>query len=285
MPILIVALVIGIILTTAAVIPLVNSYVDDTTDVYNNTNSTVSKLIGDSDYTITIDGTTYALEINDVDVTPTAQIGLVFTDLFNIVYNTSSGSQLFSSSDIAHTPITMTGDVTIEISGSDVTITYGTSTPQTEVTFEIEWGYIYDLTGDYGMYRLYNTSKTIYVNSIDDICGANVLGTTSDWFIYEGANVRTLVSEESTTATYTLTEVSGYNDLYTLSVGSNGSYAFVVDNNGSDYTVHPWIVIAPLEVTGHKPGSEYNSLIAILPMMAFIMLVVAAAAMIYSKKD
>lgn len=272
---------VSVILIGSVLMPVITDYDDDVKVVKNNTTSRLAALIGEDDHVITYTASTKALTIDGNDVTPTINRGVLYTDLFNILYQTIETNPLeFYNSD-TKSRVVVTNDFTATVEGKNVNIKYGTY----EHDFECSWLYMMDDNGTYGMFNLYNVNTTIYVNSINDLYGSNVLVTTSDWFSYVGDKV-SLVSGTETTATVTTTEVTGTKDIVAINVGGNGTgYAFEVDNSGTPYTVHPWIVIAPIEVTGY---SETNNavvpLLYALPVLLIVAIIVGVLALVYRSR-
>lgn len=275
---MIISLVIGVIMVVTAIIPLTNDYTDSTKELYNNA-ATSMAIVGDGEHTIIADAANMTLTIDGIEYTPTENRAVLMSDEINVLFQkTSNQIQIYSSKYSAGLR-TVTGTATITI--TDKSISFVDSTMND--TYDCEWIYIFDQDGKYGMITLYNQAKTYYVNSINDVRGANILSATADWFSYEGADVKLESGSTVSNVSYTLTPVSGYTDLYQITLGSNGNYSFEVDNSGTPYTVHPWVVVLPLEITAHKPGSEYNGLVSIIPLMAFVGLIAVAATMIYLK--
>lgn len=280
---MIVALVIGILLTTTAIIPLVNDYTSDNTTVYNQTVGTLSKLTGDEEIEVDF---TYSGKIITIDGTVVAQGNnklICMTDKF-VLYSADSTNILWN--DIDNNNIGPTGDITITIDGNNINVTdSATPTPESR-DYEVSWCFVPSLGGDYAMYANGNSAGSVYLNSVDQIYGSNWASTTSTWFSFKGLEVT--YGDEQLTAELPLTPVSGVSDVYTASIGggSSAEYTFTVDNSGTDYTVHPRFYAIPASVSGVNDDAKSNvALVAVIPMMAFIMLIVAAAAMIYGKKD
>lgn len=263
-------------MVTTAVIPLAEDYTDSTRELYNNTANSMA-IVGEGNHTIVANSTDMTLSIDGVSIVLTGSIAILMADQLNILYQNNQ-IQLFSSDYVSGFRV-LAGEITITITDNVVSVV----DTNIDTSYECEWIYLYDKDGKYGMVTAYNLSRTYYVNSIDDIRGSNLLVTTSDWFSYVGADVKLKSGGEVTNVQYTLDPVSGFTDLYTITVGSTGTYAFDVDNSGNAYTVHPWIIVVPLEVTAHKPSSSFVGLVSVIPLMAFVGLIAAAAAMIYFK--
>ena len=272
---------VAVIMIGALLMPIITDYDNDVKVVKNNTTSRLAALIGDEDHTITYTASTKALTIDGTDMTPTTNRGVLYTDLFNILYQINETNPIeFYNSDTKSRVVVST-DCTITITGKTVNVAYGTY----DHDFDCSWLYMMDNNGTFGMFNLYNLNTTLYINSLNDLHGSNVLVTTNDWFSYVGDKV-TLISGTDLTATVTTTPVSGTEDIVAISVGGNGTgYSFDVDNSGTPYTVHPWIVIAPIEVTGY---SETNNavipLLYTLPVLLIMAIIIGVLALVFRSK-
>lgn len=282
----IIGITVAIVVFSSVLVPIVGDYSNESKVVYNNPTTQVSKVV-DGEHTITIDGTTLAVEIDDVDVTPTGNTALVMSSGYNLLYQKSDSQiQLYNYTTLNTGFLVLNGDVEMTLSETSASIEYGAVDSRTTLELETEWAYIYDTNGEYGLYRSYNQNKTLYVNSIDDIRGSNILLTTHDWFSYVGEDVE-LLSGDSIKADYTLTPVSGMKDLYTISVGGTGTgYTFDVDNEGTPYTVHPWIIVAPIKVTA---VSDVNApvipLVEIIPILVILGILLSTIIFFISRKN
>lgn len=282
-PMLVVGIVVAVLISVCVLIPVIDTYTQDSKVVYNNPSATVSQVV-DGEHTIFIDGTDMSVKIDDVATTIASNNALIMSDALNLLYQKSDSQVQLYSNQHLYTYQVLTGDVEITITADEIEIEYGDDDRITE-TYDTVWTYIYDPNGTYGLYRMYNQQKTLYVNSIDDIRGSNILVTTHDWFSYVGEDV-TLLSGTETTATYTLTPVSGMKDLYTISVGGTGTgYSFEVDNSGTPYTVHPWMAVAPLQVTAYSDmDSTIVPLLNIIPLLVIIGIVLGVVGMIVYRR-
>lgn len=274
---------VAIILVGSFLMPIITDYDDDVKIVKNNTTTRLASAI-DGEHTMTYDATTKAVVLDGETVTPSFNRGLLFTDLFNLLYQIGSPTvvQLYSSTNLSTTFITIEDNLTVTINGHNINVAYGTES----LDFECEWGYILDADGEFAMFQLWNNKQTIYVNSVDQICGANILVTTHDWFSYTGADV-SLLSGTDLTADVTTGTVAGTDDIVSIEIGANGTgYMFDVDNNGTPYTVHPWIAIVPLEVTGYSDTNK--SILPIMysiPAMVILGILVSAAAIFLRSRE
>lgn len=249
---------VAIILVGSLLAPIIQDYDDDVKVVKNNVTNNLASVVGE-DHTITYTSSTGALAIDGESITLTGQTGILCSNQMNIIYNTAPNLQLFSSQHTSGV-VAISSDTTIEILGNKITITYATDTVE---EYACDWIYIYDADGDYGIYRLYNQNKTVYLNDPNQMRGSNILTTTSDWFSFIGNDVKLAVGESPIVADVTTGEVSGTKDIVSVNIGGSGTgYTFDVDNSGTPYTVHPWIYVVPNEVVGY---SEVNN--QIIPLM------------------
>lgn len=273
---------IAIILAGSLLVPIIQDYDDNAKVIKNNTTTNLAAVVGE-DHEIVFDYDTGALTIDDADKTPTAQLGVIVSDQMNIIYNTTPNLQLFSSQHPTGV-VSITSDATITIEDKKITITYATDTVE---EYTCEWIYLYDANGDYGIYRLYNQSKTVYLNDLNQMHGSNILTTTSDWFAFTGKDVTLASSTETVTADVTTGEVTGTKDILSISIGGNGTgYSFDVDNSGTDYTVHPWIYVVPNEVTGYSEvDNTIVPLMHALPILVIVAILVGTLAIFIRAKE
>lgn len=279
-PMIAISAFVVIVIMAGVLIPVVDDYRDTTVEKYNTTNGIMSKLSNESE-TIIYDAVNKTATINDVVVASGNSRVFCISDQFVL----QSGDTLLWN-DYEQVGVTATGDVTIDIvDGKTVTITDSADAPVSK-TYEVGWCFVASPDGDYRAIPNGTSTFITYLNSIDQIYGSNWLGTTSKWFSFEGSKV----TYDGTTidADYTLTPVTGVNDVYTavLGGGAAGEYSFVVDNSGSDYTCHPRFWIVPASVEGVKEGKEaINSLLGVIPVMVVIALLVAVVALVFRGRN
>ena len=278
---LILALVVGIILTGSMLVPIVNEFADDQKAVYNNSTGYMANAM-DGDGVLVVDTTSGSTVVTFNDVVVPITTGIYAQSDKFVVFG-SSGTTRLNDTDGAVSNISPATTLTITFTSGSATLAYG----DVEKTYELGWAFV--CSGSDGAYRSYstqNSTATYYLNNIDQLYGSNWITTTSEWFSYHGANV--IVGDEQITANYTLNEVSGYTNLYTLKIGggSASEYNFVVDNDGEDYTVNPRFMIVPASITAIKEdGAAALALIEALPIVVIIALVVMAAGALYTKRD
>ena len=292
MPILIVALVIGIIMATTAILPLASDYSEAKTfknDGYfymSNPSESISMVL--SDGVLTINGD--SVNPGDDQTYPDG-ISVLITE--NSIFR-YYGSELRSRGGLIgyHT----IGACELTFNNGALTGTY----LESGVTTTVNTTYT-DLT-------IISPNKTDivmckpvpqYVNSDSLISGAGVVNSPSQatkyWVAEFSGSIddgitgqlygqSTGVVPESThieNATINYVPVDTHKDLYKIN-----SITFDVVGEGGTDEITFTIYMTPSEVTAEPDNPDtYKNLIKIVPLMAFIMLVVAAAAMIISKRD
>lgn len=268
---------VAIILLAVLLVPVIDDVVDSESDKYNNGGGVVSKIVGDAPHHITVSGADRTVMVDDVDLTPASSAGLLYTDKCLIIWFPTN-MELYGEGITNFISINVDMDVTIE--NNTVVVKYGSTT----YTFDYSWAYLIDPNGDYGMFRYYNSSKTFYINNIDQIKGANYLATTASWYSYEGADVTYL--GDVVKADYVLNAVDGYENLYTLKAGSYGDYSFQIDNAGTPYEVHPWVIVAPLSVTGYSlVGQSLIPILSVIPILIIVSLLAGAVLFVRSRNN
>ena len=288
MPILIVSLVIGIIMVTAVILPLSSEYAEAKT--FTNQGRFYMDTSISDDVTITmnydiennvrswyIDGILLSYEENDDVIRPT----VVGTD--NFVFRTDGRSRGLNSA-------TGGTDYTVTVTSSSVVTGNKTGNAPLMVASTSETD---------NVMRYSSTSDAYLLGSSEIIaCGWTSLKisdeNTTDGVISFTGSIDDGVEITIYNGTYTFTasnvqinatEVNGYVDLYKFT-----SVTFdAVYNDGEADWVTPCtysVIVIPSEVVADPDNpAAYKSLVMVIPLMAFVVLVVAAAAMIYYKKD
>ena len=311
MPILIVALVIGIIMATTAILPLASDYseaktfknegyytmdpiTDDTNRVITWEKATPNK--------ITIDGVDFDMSFSENNKSYT----LIGSDSVVVRYEKETnltGVQMFSNitgstyTSFHTNTATDAGDkITITVNSSTVTVLTNGTSPFNKTANIGNDGYV--INGDNnGAYSFVMKKADIPAHVLGDseikFIGVSVAAGPTGIALYgtgtfdDGITLTTIYKADSVTSvTYsdpvpTYTEVTSYKDLYTLD-----KYNFTITYDTSTFDATYSYFIVPSEVTAEPDNPDtYKNLIKIVPLMAFIMLVVAAAAMINSKRD
>ena len=295
-PVLVVALVIGIVLVTSAVVPLASDYSDAKTfknvGYYDMTYTEENSVTAVWDHTkpneITINETSIPLTTADQFLPKTILCGddwlIRYSNggqsigFFIQYYGPSGASILASESEAA--------DMTITCASNSYSIATTHSTPKTASG---SYTYLYCVS-DNGDFVMKNSTEAAYVNGDTPILamgtsnvgnvpsvGISIEGTI-DLNLMDNRFRGTGISFSNENATYS--DVSNYKNLYTIekltATASDGG------TNTTDLTYNYFII--PAEVTADPDNpTAYKNLVKVVPLMAFIMLVVAAAGMVYLK--
>lgn len=293
-PVLVVALVIGIVLVTSAVVPLASDYSDAKTFTNEGFNRYTS-IDSSSEDTITIvwDHTKpHVITVNNTDVALSNMpnyTSLIFGQVFTfrcINIDVYSSIQLIGHNTASFLEVksTETNDLTIIANGGTLTATVGETT-KTE-TYDTLY-YPAD-NGSYIMKKpdvaayLKPDSNVIVANGITTIgsvgMGVYFTGNIEDGYSFSFFNrYADSASVDNVESVYS--EQDNYVDLVRLDKITfdltNGT-----DTNEATYSYF----LVPYEVTADPDNPvAYKNLVKVVPLMAFIMLVVAAAGMVYFK--
>ena len=292
-PVLVVALVIGIVLVTSAVVPLASDYSEAKTFknagyydmTYTETDNLVFKWESSTPNQVKVNDEVISLPQSDI-IAKTILCGDNW--LVRYAYESSlktfvqfygaSGSQVIAS-------VSAGTDITITCSNGSVSVENTASTPD---TFSATYTHLYVVSNS-GDLVMKTKDNPVYLNGDTPVVamGLSKVGTVSNvgiiingtiddgftWDIFRGTGVT--FSNEA--AVYT--EVADYLDLYSLEKLT----ATATNSTGSsDLTYSYFIVPAEVSADPDNPAA-YKNLVRVVPLMAFIMLVVAAAGMVYFK--
>ena len=303
MPILIVSLVIGIIMVTAVILPLSSEYAEAKTFT-NEGYFYMSQLDDESEYKLFWDHTKpYEVTINDTDViqlsgiTGYQAVTLVGSDKFTFRFFNATDNprvQLYGGAGFGFIGASVSSEIDMEVVVSNGSITF-TSTAESANTTTADLPsptYAITTAGDYVMKKANSPAYVLEDTSIIVLCGFTESGSASAG-VYASGTVEDGLeyvlfrpSSDSETAvfsneTITYTDVSGYVNLVSL---EKVDFSVTVTAGTLNPTYTYFIVPAEVSADPDNPAA-YKSLVMVIPLMAFVVLVVAAAAMIYYKKD
>ena len=265
----IVGLAVCVILVGSLLVPIISEAQDDQEVVYNNivNNSNYSKIVDDDlddvNMVIVWDTATQILTVDGSSLPLGWQNNTLFvSDQGSVRFNkdqTSNTSYMYIGGGGV---VTLTGPVTATIASGVITVTCGvdsyTITP-------IEWLFIPDSEGNYKNFRTNDPTKTLYVNSIDDIYFCGTTGAESIGLISGHGGSCTLwdvADDPSYDMTYTIERVQGYTDLYELVLSS---YAVSTDDLT---TFAPYYLMVPVEITAHTDvNSSIIGLLEVIPVL------------------
>lgn len=246
--------------------------------------------------TFSTDGTTATWSVDGVDQTEfrmskAGRVFLVMSDEFTLFFdqNVSGGVPVggisYKKNNVS---IGVNNILSCDVSMTDGVITCTsiiggeTSTP---ITTNSNWVFVAKDLGEYRSFNLSNfTSAKIYYTSINQIYGVNYVGTTGNvWFSFNGNNVK----YGDTSLKMNITSEKIGENVYSSTVNTTSSdWQFTVDNNGSDYSVNPYVWIVPYRVTGYADGFtiSVNAMFGALPVVAIAGLVLAGIYVFISRK-
>ena len=296
LPVMIVALVIGLILTFSAVMPLVSDY-SDTKTFTNEGLFYLNEIDTDTESVIVWDHTKPTeITVDDVKIdlpqSTTYPLTLICSDTWGLRYlidNNGNTVTLFDNTASTKFTVSATGDddMTITISSGTATFTDGGSNTVAE---SFTTGYAISKTGDYVMKV---ASDKVYLNGDSVIYSTGRTGGLSgltsntaslhiEGNIDDGVIASSLFPTTYTTSNLQMTysEVSGYVDLYLFEKVTFTVTDAAEHNATATYSQ----VIVPAEVSADPDNpAAYKSLVSVLPLFALILLVAAAASLVYFK--
>lgn len=287
--------VVVVVLLATVLIPVI----DDAKNDYNVNNGVGTySLVTDGEVTVSYasDASENSFTINGVTVIKSTSTyryyAPIITDSFVIVANLS-GDTMAQSFNYRSNDTTGAGtivdtsayDVTVTISGHSATIAYD----ETTVTKTFTWIGYYSTDGNYVQQSMWSARGPYvqYFNNIDQIRGANVVGTTNTWFSFIGDEVK--YGASTVTADYDAELVTGTTNVYTQTVtniSSTSDYTFTVDNSGTDYTVAPYFYLIPKTVEGTTTmAGMYSGILDAIPVMLIAALLLGFVAMIAFRRE
>lgn len=300
LPVMIVALVIGLILTFTAVMPLVSDYSDAKTFT-NEGYFRMTEIKEDTNVTIEWDHTKpTSFFINDaeypINVEVSRLVSIVGTDGMLIRYVASTdGSanrvQAYSSAGFVQAAVTSGTDMLIELTNDSISVTVG----ETTKTVTITEGYYIDPNGSWSMKK---ASETAYIQKTDSVmifAGITPFGSPiGDVGVYgmgtidDGMSLSYVPTSSSALTvsfgdvTFDYTDVSGYIDLVLLSQCTfDITVAGTPDTTGT--ATYSYFIV-PYKVTADPDNpTAYKNLVSVLPLFALILLVAGAASLVYFK--
>ena len=287
----IVTTAIAIIVLAGVLIPALDSAEHQQDNKYTNKNpyslGSIYEFNEDSDETtiISICQTgEHTLSINGVIHNVSTWQPVILSDGFTIRYYANNMSLCTPNGDntIKTATITINSGVA---TFSDVVDTNDQS--RTINPVDISWAYIHEGTGNYSAFLVESSDVTIYAKKYD-IYASNWILTTSEYFSIKNGVVT--INDGTDTYETELNWGGEYLDdgVYKLTMNNSTAtdYTFVVDNNGSDYTVHPFMVCAPVSVVGTPDDLEtINNLFSFIPLFVIIAILLAVAGMIVLKRE
>lgn len=292
-PVLVVALVIGIVLVTSAVVPLASDYSDAKTftnegyfrmEKYAVTDSFTAKWDHTDPYALTVGTDHVDLPTEQQTIEPT----IIGSDNFLMRYIVRSNNvsvQFFADGETGiSASVTDANDMTITATAGSISFYNGTTTKTVSYTGDV---YVCSSEGDFTMKKI---DKPAYVLDDSDIfaTGRTYVLSTNFTTVLSGTieDIDRSFWPEASVSTWTIgnvnitsSPVSGYENLNSID-----KFDWTVSDGTNNATVTYSQFIVPYEVSADTDNpAAYKNLVKVVPLMAFIMLVVAAAGMVYFK--
>lgn len=292
-PIMIVTLVIGFIMVTAAVMPLAADYSEAKT--FTNEGYYRMGVVSTTD-TITIEydpSDTQSITLNGDKITmPNRTVSVVCSDqmMIRYAYNnpTSSGLHMYATGGIGvYADSDNSIGMTVTIANGTVTATTtssttGTYTPSTDI-------FCINPDGVYTM-KKYDTDAYLNGDSVIFACGRTSIApgasasVSTKGDIDNGMSAVTVfhpTTPETTAGDVTINylPISNYIDLYEFS-----NLEFILSQSDVSINANYSAVIVPYEITAEPDNPDtFKNMVRIVPLIALVALVAAAAGMIYFK--
>lgn len=209
---------------------------------------------------------------------------VVMSDAFTIRYY-SANMNFVTPSAGSKTIIS----ATITISGGVATFSDVLNTSEQEISIDpepITWAFIHDNGGDWAGIITEN-GVTVYAHQ-NEIYTSNWINTTSEYFSSSAGSTNAIINDGTDTYTTPINWGGEYldNGVYKLTLSSTSDdYTFVVDNNGEDYTVHPFLICAPKTVVGVPDEvSPAFSMFDVIPMLLIVAIIVGIIGLVVRSK-
>lgn len=296
-PIMIVTLVIGFIMVTTAVIPLAADYSDAKTFT-NEGYFNMKKYGTDVDSVITWDHTaprkvTVNDTIYDLNTPVNTWVDIVVGDdwFIRYAYGGSVSFMGFNGAGFTNQILASVGngsDMSATLSAGTITVTV-VSTGADPVVKSTTYTEYYAISGDKGEYVMKDSSIPAYMDGDSEIYAIGSTDVFSGSAIYkltgtinDGVTVTPLKVAEGVTngdATTNTEELQKFTDSYRLT-----SITFNAMKESESATITYTYFIVPYEVSLENDNPPaYKGLVSVIPLMALVVLVAAAAGMLYLK--
>lgn len=288
---MIVALVIGLILTFTAVMPLVSDYSDAKT--FKNEgyyNMDIAKT-GDT-HTIFWDHTApNKITVDGVDINLPTYLGswtIIGSDNFMaryLVQSNNTAINIYASNNISVHAQTSDGtDMSMTVTADSFTAANTKSTPESISLTDLDNIYYINPNGEYVM-KYSNTPAYLTDESVIGICRTTSDGVAVCYSIFgtikDGFEISQFYGNTATFGDITVndTEISDYVGLYQLN-----DFKFSITNTDGSTEATVSYFIVPSEVTANPDNpAVYKNLVSVLPLFALILLVAGAASLVYFK--
>lgn len=261
-----------VILLGSVLVPIIEDYENENVHTYTNSGVRASLMDVQDAHTITISSGTLTIDGTTTSV-PNYQIALA-SDKFNARFFTDGFSINCTQGSF--------GALNIAIDDGKFSGTIGTKTYTDE---PLSYLAVPDADGEFVMLYADTYDRSIYLNDpAKQFYSANWITTTSQWFSYYQGTL-TVAGAENDTMSFNGTQVDADTEVYKYT--NAGDITFVVDNSGTDYTVHPFVCVVPRTVTGMTLTADHAviPLLYAIPVFFIIAVVLAVVSTIYTKRD
>lgn len=285
---LVITTIIAIVLVSAVLIPITSAAQHAQDVVYTNNNPYSHGDIWEGDQleeeTIIISVSKtgiHTIKINDDIYNVATWQAVLLADAFAIRYY--SDTMLYASTSGSYSATAV--DITISGGSASVVATRldGTTTVVSE-TLPVSWAYIYNPDGAYTAYTVEPSSTAVLYGTKESLYSSNWVTQTSSYFsIKEGVITLNKDGEITHPELNFEGEYLG-NGVYSWAAGSG--ITFDVDNSGSPYTVHPFMICMPREVIGTPDENQsLNTIIGIIPLLVLAGLVIGVVGSFIRNRD
>lgn len=273
-----VGIIVAVILTATIMVPIIDDAIKSNQTEYKNFPTGQSAYFMDEGDTLTIefDGTTQPL-LNG-SLADTKDIAFFAADNMYIQYFSGpkqcracywDGSSVILINGVTELDLTITDNT---VNGTIIKGSTNTTTTLTNIDLG-GWAAYASNEGNYVMITPAN-AQTFYINGIDQMYGTGEKTVSSTVFVSFDGNSATK-NGTATEPTYTITKVTGYDDLYTLSTAD-----YTIDSEAT------LIWLAPKVVYGtEEEDTMLNNLIATIPLFAIIGIIIGAVGLIVTRDD
>ena len=290
---MVVGIFVAITLVAGLVIPAIAMADDAVTTDYKQPTASIPMTLDENgaSYSNTITFSKADMEYTIGDKTyaiPNYTAIAVMTDQF-VAYTASNG-EIFVNfwNDALQKGISYQGakaaTLTIADGVASLSFILADNTESTATMEQISWIAYRDNDGKYAAsYFATYTTEYVYYENINQIRAVNYIQTTNGWFSMVGDKVLVNNTDEISIDN---TATADSNGVYKAAISRTaGSITFDVDNNGADYTVHPWIWLIPQDFTIENNGMKGTlGITAAIPFVLIAAILVGVAAIAFRSK-
>lgn len=291
---------VAIIMVGSLLMPIINDAIDDSKVYYNNEYGPYAQVVDGESVTINISTTigtagttTYTVNGESV-IVPQGPRAILIAENLTVFQNYSNGiaiNGVDSNGDLISSNANWS-NASITIDGNTISYTATLDDATISKVVVNEWAFYRSNEGDYRIIDFVGSSVTVYVNDLTQVYGSNRIGTTGEFFRFNGTDVKISKSVDGVTttrnATATVQTTDVMDDVISFKVDpsreTSSSFKFITDNNGEDYDVYPYYMIVPASVYGQtETNAAYAGVLAVLPILVICGIMVAVVATFRSK--